>query len=50
MAIKSLEINSKALHLMKAVTNADYNAKIVLTNSDWEYVELWQKRKKNRTR
>ena len=46
MTIKSLEINSKTLHLMKAVTNADYNAKTVLTNSAWEYVELWLKRKK----
>lgn len=46
MAIKSLEINSKALHLMKAVTNADSNAKTVLTNSAWEYVELWLKRQK----
>lgn len=42
MTIKSLEINSKTLHLMKAVTNA----KTVLTNSAWEYVELWLKRKK----
>lgn len=46
MPIKTLEINSKALHLMKAVTNADYNAKTVLTNSAWEYVELWLKRHK----
>lgn len=46
MAIKPLQINSKALHLMKAVTNADYTAKTVLTNSAWEYVELWLKRQK----
>ena len=41
MAIKPLEINSKRLNLMKSVTGADYSAKTVLTNSAWEYVELW---------
>lgn len=45
MAIKALEINSKVIHLMKPVTSADYTAKTVLTNSAWEYVELWLKRK-----
>lgn len=44
MAIKSLEINSKEIHLMKPVTSADYSGKTVLTNSSWEYVELWLKR------
>lgn len=44
MAIKPLEINSKRLSLMKSVTGADYNAKTVLTNSAWEYVELWLRR------
>ena len=46
MIIKPLEVNSKNLSLMKAVTNADYNKKTVLTNSAWEYVELWLKRQK----
>lgn len=46
MAIRPLEINSKVPHLMKPVTNADYTAKTVLTNSAWEYVELWLKRQK----
>ena len=45
MAIKPLEINSKILKLMKPVTSADYTEKTVLTNSSWEYVELWLKRK-----
>jgi len=44
MAIKALEINSKVIHIMKPVTNADYAAKTVLTKSAWEYVELWLKR------
>ena len=44
MAIKPLEINSKEIHLMKPVTSADYSGKTVLTNSSWEYVELWLKR------
>ena len=39
MAIKSLEINSKEIHLMKSVTSADYSGKTVLTNSSWEYVD-----------
>lgn len=46
MTIKPLEVNSKNLSLMKAVTNADYNKKTILTNSAWEYVELWLKRQK----
>ena len=29
---------------MKPTTNADYNSKTILTNSVWEYVELWLKR------
>lgn len=41
MAIKQLEINSKAVRLMKPVTGANYSGKTVLTNSAWEYVELW---------
>lgn len=45
MATKYLEINSKRLTLMKSVTGADYGAKTVLTNSAWEYVELWLRRK-----
>ena len=44
MAIKPIEINSKQIHLMKPVTGARYGAKTVLTNSSWEYVELWLKR------
>ena len=44
MAIKPLEINSKHLNLLKSVTGADYSAKTVLTNSAWEYVELWLRR------
>ena len=44
MPIKPLEINSKSLQLMKPVTSAEYDKKTVLTNSAWEYVELWLKR------
>lgn len=44
MAIKTLSINSKELHLMKPVTGADYASKTVLSNSAWEYVELWLQR------
>ena len=41
MAAKTLEINSKEIHLMKPVTGAEYNEKTVLTNSSWEFVSLW---------
>lgn len=41
MSIKPLVINSKTIRLMKPVTSADYESKTVLTNSAWEYVELW---------
>ena len=44
MPIKVLKINSKAIQLMKPVTSAEYDKKTVLTNSSWEYVELWLKR------
>lgn len=44
MAIKQLEINSKKITIMKSVTGAHYADKTVLTNSVWEYVELWLKR------
>jgi len=44
MAIKQLEINSKTIQLMKPVTEAKYSEKTVLTDSAWEYVELWLKR------
>lgn len=47
MAIKPLVINSKTIRLMKPVTGADYEGKTVLTNSAWEYVELWLKRQNN---
>lgn len=36
---------------MKSITSADYEAKTVLTNSAWEYVELWLRRQNtNRSR
>lgn len=44
MAIKKIELNSKVVQIMKPVTQAKYNEKTVLTNSSWEYVELWLKR------
>ena len=44
LAKQNLKINSKQIRLMKPVTHADYNQKTVLTNSVWEYVELWLKR------
>lgn len=44
MAAKTLEINSKEIHLMKPVTGAEYNEKTVLTNSSWEFVSLWLRR------
>lgn len=42
--LKKIIINSKEITLLKSVTNADYSAKTVLTNSAWQYVELWLKR------
>ena len=44
MAIKPIEINSKRIHLMKPITVASYDSKTVLTNSSWEFVELWLRR------
>lgn len=45
---KSITINSKLITIMKPVTNADYKGKTVLTNSSWEYVELWLKRQSSK--
>lgn len=45
---KVITINSKDITLMKAVTCADYQGKTVLTNSAWEYVELWLKRQSSK--
>jgi len=50
VAIKKLEINSKELSLMKPVTAANYDKKTVLTNSSWEYVDLWLKRQSKNER
>ena len=47
MSIKPLELNAKTIKLMKPVTSANYTEKTVLTNSSWEYVELWLKRQNN---
>lgn len=44
MATKMITINSKDIKLMKPITGADYDQKTVLTNSCWEYVELWLRR------
>ncbi len=41
---KIISIKSKAITIMKPITTADYKGKTVLTNSSWEYVELWFKR------
>lgn len=43
---KPIVINSKEISIMKATTNANYKSKTILTNSVWEYIELWLKRKK----
>jgi len=34
---------------MKPVTSSDYQGKTVLTNSSWEYVELWLKRQSSKS-
>ena len=45
---KAITINSKKITLMKPVTSSDYQGKTVLTNSAWEYVELWLKRQSSK--
>ncbi len=44
---KSIIINSKEISLLKPITYADYESKTILTDSSWEYVELWLKRQKD---
>lgn len=45
---KAITINSKEILLLKPITSADYKSKTILTDSAWEYVELWFKRQKRR--
>ena len=44
---KAITINSKEISLLKPITAADYKSKTILTDSAWEYVELWFKRQKD---
>lgn len=44
---KVITINSKEISLLKPLTSADYESKTILTDSAWEYVELWLKRQKD---
>lgn len=44
MMPKAIVVNSKEIGLIKSITKADYTAKTVLTNSSWQFVELWLKR------
>ncbi len=45
---KTITHKAKELLLLKPVTNADYGSRTILTNSHWEYVELWLKRQKSK--
>ena len=44
MASMGLRLRSKEIHLMKPITGAEYDEKTVLTNSSWEFVDLWLRR------
>lgn len=44
---KKITVNSKEISLLKPLTSADYESKTILTDSAWEYVELWLKRQKD---
>jgi len=46
MSFKEICINSKTCELMKAVVKPKYGSKTILTDSCWEYVSLFLKRKK----
>ena len=39
---------TKRLHITKPITKMDYTVKTILTNSSWEYVDLWLQRKNQR--
>jgi hypothetical protein len=45
MAFKEIRIKNKSCELMKAYCNPKYGSKTILTNSCWEYVSLFLKRK-----
>ena len=44
---KNIVVNSKEISILKPNTSADYDSKTILTDSAWEYVELWLKRQKD---
>ena len=44
---KTITLNSKEITLLKPLTSADYDGKTILTDSAWEYVELWLMRQKD---
>lgn len=46
MSFKEICINSKTCELMKTVVKPKYGSKTILTDSCWEYVSLFLKRKK----
>ena len=46
MSFKDICINSKSCELMKSVVKPKYGSKTILTDSCWEYVSLFLKRKK----
>lgn len=41
---KPIVVKSKEISLLKPYTGANYDSKTVLTDSSWQYVELWFKR------
>lgn len=45
--MEPLYINHRKMHLLKPFKNANYKSKTILTNSAWEYVDLYMKRTPN---
>src|SRR5690554_5163621 len=46
MSTTPIKINGKTITLQKAIDNPLFGSKNVLTNSRWEFVELWLKKEK----
>ena len=47
--IESIKIKSKVVKLHKSVKSPILTSKNVLTNSPWDFVELWMKKEKHKT-
>jgi hypothetical protein len=45
MSTKPLKYKRRVVHLQKCITNPDFGARTILVEDQWDYVEMWLRRK-----